>query len=202
MPDERTRVPDATAERLRQCVDERGGELPRGRFTFDVTVTVDDDGNVVDVKSKGVPHDELAICMRIALRGMTVPEELLRLRELRLPESPASKNGQGQDERGLVGHPGALVAVAVALAELIIEVGPTVVVLAASLELGGEIAETARRWPKPNLNRCLDAAAAGGVMWENFCNSISDDIHRGECWSKTKESEQNKRGWCGWRFGK
>jgi hypothetical protein len=58
--------------------------------------------------------------MRIALRGMTVPEELLRLRKLRLSASPAPANGQTPAERGLVGHP-ALVVVAIALADLIIE---------------------------------------------------------------------------------
>ena len=31
--DDRPRVPDATAERLRECVDAFGGDLPRGEFT-------------------------------------------------------------------------------------------------------------------------------------------------------------------------
>ncbi|MDC0748887.1 hypothetical protein [Polyangium mundeleinium] len=201
--DERPRVPDATAERLRECVDEFGGDLPRGKFTFDVALTVDEDGQVVDVKSKGVPHEELAICMRIALRGMTVPEELVRLRELRLSESPASTHGQTAAERGLVGHPGALVVVALALADLIIEAAPIVVVIAASVEIGkSEIAETARRRPKPNLNRCLDAAAGGGALWQEFCRALPTTLDREDCWSREDESEQNKRGWCRWRFGK
>ncbi len=152
-PDERPRVPDATAERLRECVDAFGGDLPRGYFTFDVALTVDEDGHVVDVKSKGVPHEELAICMRIALRGMTVPDQLVRLSKLRLSEAPAPANGQAAAERGLVGHPGALVIVAIALADLIIEVGPTIVVLAASLELSGEIAEAIQKRPRW-VNRC------------------------------------------------
>jgi hypothetical protein len=142
------RVPDATAERLRECVDEFGGDLPRGYFTFDYTVKVDEEGRVIDVEAKGVPHADLAACTRIALQGMTAPEELVRLRELRLPASPASTNGQAAAERGLVGHPAVLVAVAVALADLIIEVGPTIVVLAASVELSGEIAETIQKRPK------------------------------------------------------
>ncbi|HVK66189.1 MAG TPA: hypothetical protein VM694_17015 [Polyangium sp.] len=202
-PDDRPRVPDATAERLRECVDEFEGDLPRGKFTFDVVLTVDEDGQVVDVKSKGVPHEELAICMRIALRGMTVPEELVRLRELRLPASPASTHGQTAAERGLVGHPGALVIVAVALADLIIEAAPIVVVIAASVEIGkSDIAEAARkRRPKPNLNRCLDAAAGGGAQWEDFCNAIPKAEDRAECWSKTELSEQNKRNWCNEKLG-
>ncbi|MDI1451655.1 hypothetical protein [Polyangium sp. 6x1] len=124
-PDDRPRVPDATAERLRECVDEFGGDLPRGYYTFDVTVTVDEEGGVVDVASKGVPHVDLAGCTRIALRGMTLPEELLGLRKLRLSESPAPANGQTPAERGLAGHPGVLVVVAVALADLIIEATPS-----------------------------------------------------------------------------
>ncbi|TKD04450.1 hypothetical protein [Polyangium fumosum] len=201
--DERPRVPDATAERLRECVDEFGGDLPRGKFTFDVALTVDEDGQVVDVKSRGVPHEELAICMRIALRGMTVPDQLLRLSTLRLSASAASTHGQTPAERGLVGHPGALVFVAIALADLIIEAAPIIVVIAASVEIGkSDIAEAARKRPKPNLNSCLDAAAAGGVLWQNLCNSIPNLRARERCWSLVNESEQKKRGWCNEKFGR
>ncbi|TKC98534.1 hypothetical protein [Polyangium fumosum] len=91
--DDRPRVPAATAERLRACVAELGGELGGGYYTFDATVKVDEEGGVVDVKGKGVPSPELAVCMRIALRGMTVPEELLRLRKLRLSDTSAPANG-------------------------------------------------------------------------------------------------------------
>ncbi|MDI1429212.1 hypothetical protein [Polyangium sorediatum] len=202
-PDDRPRVPDATAERLRECVEEYGGDLPRGYYTFDYTVKVDEEGGVVDVASKGVPHADLAGCTRIALRGMTVPEELLGLRKLRLSASPAPANGQTLAERGLVGHPGVLVAVAVALADLIIEAAPIVVVIAASVEIGkGDIAEAARKRPKPNLNRCLDAAAGGGALWEDLCNAFTNTGDRKGCWSKAEVSEQEKRNWCFNRFGK
>ena len=195
------RVPDATAERLRACVDEFGGGLPRGYYTFDAAVKVDEEGGVIDVTSKGVPHADLAACMRIALRGMTVPEELLRVEKLRLPGSPTPASGQAPAERELVGHPGAI-AVVVALAELAIQVGPRIVAIAAAVEITGEIAEVAWKRPKPNLNRCLDAAAAGGVMWENLCNAIRDPIAAAECWDKNLRSEQMKRNWCFKRFGK
>ncbi|MDC0748864.1 hypothetical protein [Polyangium mundeleinium] len=140
-------MPDATAERLRECVDELGGELRGGTYTFDVAVKVDEDGRVVNVESKGAPHTELAVCMRIALRGMTVPEELLRLRMLRLSESPAPANGQTAAERALVGNPGVLVVAAISLADLIIEAGGVTIVIAASLELSKDIAETVKgKW--------------------------------------------------------
>jgi len=202
-PDDRPRVPDATAERLRECVEEYGGDLPRGYYTFDVAVKVDEEGRVVDVEAKGVPHADLAGCTRIALRGMTVPEELLGLRKLRLSESPAPANGQTSAERGLVGHPGALVIVAIALADLVIEAAPIVVVIAASVEIGkSEIAEAARkRRPKPNLNRCLDAAAGGGALWEDLCNAMTNSTDAARCWDKTLRSEQEKRNWCRNRFG-
>ncbi|WP_282417109.1 hypothetical protein [Polyangium sp. 15x6] len=172
--DDRPRVPDATAERLRACVDELGGELRGGYYTFDVTVKVDEDGHVADVESKGMPHMELAACMRIALRGMTVPEELLGLRKLRLSASPAPANGQAADERGLVGHP-ALVAVAIALADLVIEVGPAVIIVcAASLELSkADIVETVRKRDddpcQELLNDCLDSPLQSkkGSVWNH-----------------------------------
>ncbi|MDI1428320.1 hypothetical protein [Polyangium sorediatum] len=202
--DDRPRVPAATAERLRACVDELGGELGGGYYTFDATVKVDEEGGVVDVKGKGVPHPGLATCMRIALRGMTVSEELLGLRRLRVSETSAPANGQAPAERGLVGHP-ALVAVAVALADLIIEAAPIVVVIAASVEIGKheDLMEAARRRrPKPNLNRCLDAAAAGGMMWKNLCNDFPNRRDREGCWSKAEMSEEEKRNWCFNKFGR
>ena len=163
------RVPDATAERLRACVDEFGGDLRGGYYVFDYSVKVDEEGRVVDVASKGVPHADLAGCTRIALRGMTVPEELLGLRKLRLSESPTPANGQMPAERGLVGNPGVLVAVAITLADLIIEAGPVIVVIAASLELGkADIAEAIRKRPR----------------WENECNR-----HRTACLGTPVQSE-------------
>ncbi|TKC98533.1 hypothetical protein [Polyangium fumosum] len=93
---------------------------------------------------------------------------------------------------------------AIALADLIIEAAPIVVVIAASVEIGKneDLMEAARRRrPNRNLSRCLDAAAAGGALWENFCNTIPNDIDRATCWSKTKLSEQDRRGWCNEKFG-
>ena len=62
--DDRPRVPDATAERLRECVDEFGGDLSGGYYTFDVAVKVDEDGRVVEGRapcgSRGVHADRAA----------------------------------------------------------------------------------------------------------------------------------------------
>ncbi|MDC0746961.1 hypothetical protein [Polyangium mundeleinium] len=188
--DDRPRVPDATAERLRACVDELGGELRAGSYTFDVTVKVDEDGHVVDVASKGVPHAELAVCMRMALRGMTVPEELLGLRKLRLSASPAPANGQTAAERGLVGNPGVLVAVAIALADLVIEVGPVIVVMAASVEISKDIAEAIQKKPRwveqcnEELKECLNSPLQS--RWGSTYNSKRCNWCREKC---------NEKGW-------
>lgn len=171
---ERPRVPGATAERLRECVDEYGGDLPGGHYTFDVAVKADEEGRVVDVEARGVPHADLAGCTRLAFRAMTVPEYLLRVEKFRLPAPPTPASGQVEAERELVGHAGALVAVAVALAELVIQVGPTVIAIAAAVEVTGEIAETARKRKKKDpcqepLNDCLDSARQGkdGGKWRH-----------------------------------
>ncbi|MDC0742101.1 hypothetical protein [Polyangium mundeleinium] len=179
--DDRPRVPVATAERLRECVDEFGGDLSGGYYTFDVAVKVDEDGRVIDVASKGVAHADLTGCMRLALRGMTIPEDLLRMRKLRLSASPAPANGQTPAERGLVGNP-ALVVVAIALADLIIEAAPIVVVIAASVEIGkSEIAEAGRR----KKETCSDQL--GACLEKHPWNGPGE--HRGAslchaCWKK------------------
>ncbi|WP_284720493.1 hypothetical protein [Polyangium sorediatum] len=188
------RVPDATAERLRECVDEFGGDLPRGYYVFDVAVKVDEEGRGVDVASKGVPHADLAGCMRIALRGMTVPEDLLRLRKLRLSASPAPANEQTAAERALVGNPGVLVAVAVVLADLIIEAAPIVIVIAASVELGkSDIATKYRQEDddddpcQEHLNACLNKRLAdrpGSVIGETRCKMCFDRCRGEKEWPK------------------
>ncbi|TKD09799.1 hypothetical protein [Polyangium fumosum] len=136
-------MPDATAERLRECVDAFGGELRAGYYTFDYTVNADQEGHIVDVESKGVPHADLAACTRIALRAMTVPKELLKLR---LAEPLAQTNVQTMPGRALVGNL-LVVGVMVALADLIIEAGGVTIVIAVSLELSKDIAETVKgKW--------------------------------------------------------
>ncbi len=52
------------------------------------------------------------------------------------------------------------------------------------------------------LNRCLDACAAGGPVWENFCRSLPDPGLRAECWKLRFESETPCRNWCFWYFSR
>lgn len=59
-----------------------------------------------------------------------------------------------------------------------------------------------RRKRPVNLNRCLDACAAGGAILIDFCNDISKADVRRSCFSVHNESEQKCRGFCANYFGK
>jgi hypothetical protein len=192
------RVPDETAERLRACVEDYADDLRQGTYKFDITVNVDEEGRVLDVETKGVRHWDLAACTRSALGAMAVPAWMLRVR----PGKPLdSANGRTMQERALVGNT-LLVIVAIALSDMVINAGGVTIVFGISVAIVADIVDAARRRPKPNLNRCLDAAADGRVLWENFCNAIADRADREGCWALRLESEEAKRGWCRWKFGK
>lgn len=47
-----------------------------------------------------------------------------------------------------------------------------------------------------NKSRCLDSAAAGGVVWTAFCTSIQDASIRKRCFEVSLESEQRRKGFC------
>ena len=58
-----------------------------------------------------------------------------------------------------------------------------------------------RRKRPVNLNRCLDACAAGGAILIDFCNDIEKSDVRRSCFSVHNESEQKCRGFCANYFG-
>ena len=47
-----------------------------------------------------------------------------------------------------------------------------------------------------NKSRCLDSAAAGGVIWTAFCRDIEDDSIRKRCFAVGLESGQRRKGFC------
>jgi hypothetical protein len=47
-----------------------------------------------------------------------------------------------------------------------------------------------------NKGRCLDSAAAGGVVWTAFCRDIKDASVRKRCFEVGLESEQRRSGFC------
>ncbi len=56
--------------------------------------------------------------------------------------------------------------------------------------------------PPPNLNRCLNACAAGGAVLKSFCRSIRDPKLKAGCWSLEFVSGTACRGWCFLHYGK
>ncbi len=200
---DRPAVPQITAERLQACVKEYGHQLDGGSWAFSPKLQVDRDGYVVDAYAGEVPKTapDLAACTRDTMRSMAIPGWPFNLPQL---QSVASNNEATVVQRSQLGSPAVVVVVVVevALAELVLEAGAFTVVFAATVQIvdkvGKDIAEAARRRRKPNKNRCLDAAAGGVALWEEFCRDAGG---AGGCWSKTYESEQIKRGWCNEYFG-
>lgn len=45
-------------------------------------------------------------------------------------------------------------------------------------------------------SRCLDSAAAGGVVWTALCNDVRDASIRKRCFEVSLESEQRRSGFC------
>ncbi len=60
-----------------------------------------------------------------------------------------------------------------------------------------------------DYRRCLSAADGDTEQWEDFCRSLGEGSNkivggqsqRGACWSKTHETDVNKKQWCENQFG-
>ena len=60
-----------------------------------------------------------------------------------------------------------------------------------------------------DFQKCLKAISGGTEAWEEFCrqlkpgwnNVVAPETVKRACWSKTYESDQNKRNWCENQFG-
>jgi len=156
---DRPRVPNATASRLRECIDELSGELRGGFYGYEYLVRVDEEGRVLDVETN-VRDSDMAGCTRIALRAMTVPDVVFKLR-------PASALARGDEPaaagRAFVGNMALAAAAAVALAELIIQAGGITVVFAISVEIVKDVLARKKTEPatcEEGLGDCLDTPLA------------------------------------------
>jgi len=195
-------VPPITAERLQECVKEHGHQLEAGSWAFSPTIQVNREGYVDEVNAGEIPKTapDLAACTRIALGDMAIPSQIFNLRSTQSNTSTAEAT---TTQRSYIGSPAVVVVVVVGLSEIVLEAGAVTILFAVTVKVVekavDDVAEAAKSWrPKPNKNRCLDAAAGGEYLWEEFCRSMKNP---GNCWSKTYESEQNKRGWCNEKFG-
>ncbi|MDC0745813.1 hypothetical protein [Polyangium mundeleinium] len=121
-------------------MDELRGTIEPGYYTLDASVKVDQEGRVVEVETTGQPNPDVGGCMRVALRGMTLPEDVLARGLFR---TSASANKQVMPDRGPIGEVVTVVVVTIVFTEVIIEafaiaVGVTVTAtVAAGVRLWG-----------------------------------------------------------------
>jgi hypothetical protein len=192
-------LPGKTVERLQACVAEYGKQVGPGHYRFNPLVRVDEEGYTHEVSMEDMPKTgyDFAACTRVALQDMALPRSVLN--------TPPSEDAVETMNRSLVASPVVVVVVVVELTEIVFEAAAYTFLFAVSVEVvkkaGPDIVDAARRRPRPNLNRCLDAAAGGGALWEDLCNAMPNSLDAAECWGKTLLSEQVKRNWCFNRFG-
>ncbi|MRG93134.1 hypothetical protein [Polyangium spumosum] len=143
-------------------MDELRGTIKPGHYTLDASVKVDQEGRVVEVETTGQPNPDVGICMRIALRGMTLPADVLERRMLR---TSASADGRALPDRGAIGEVvTVVVVVTVVFTEVIIEAFAITVGVAVTATVAAGAAEAIRKRKDPGvancrkrLNDCLDS---------------------------------------------
>lgn len=152
--DDRPRIPEPTADRIRECVDELKGTIEPGYYTLDAAVKVDPDGNVVDVETTGQPNPDVGICMRIALRGMRLSGEIFERDGL---HTSALGSGLVMPDRRLVGEVVTIVVVTVVFTEVIIEAFAITVAVAVTATATAGAAKRLKRerMCQPLLHECL-----------------------------------------------
>jgi hypothetical protein len=192
-------APRETVTAMQTCADRLAPSLSPDHYAilFDVESTKGGQVTKVKIKDSMLGGSELEACLTSALEQMAVPASATR----------TQKTGVTPDSRGIVGVAQAAAA-PIALVPILLVVGGVTILAVVTVSVASgnvtvdDVLDAARRTRrKPTKNRCLDAAAGGEYMWEEFCRSFSDPIVRKGCWSRTKESEQNKYNWCNGHFG-
>ncbi|MDC0741097.1 hypothetical protein [Polyangium mundeleinium] len=143
-------APNKTIARLRDCVEEYGGDLGGEAFEFHYDVKVDEEGQVASVKSD-VLHANFSGCTRAALRAMEVPPELF-LTWMSQPLARADR--QENAARGLAGNL-VIVGVTIALAPIIIKATGVTIVFMIGIAIAEDVVEAVRR-RKSKKDECRD----------------------------------------------
>ncbi|TKC99309.1 hypothetical protein [Polyangium fumosum] len=135
-------------------MEELKSTIEPGYYTLDASVKVDQEGRVVEVETTGQPNPDVGGCMRIALRGMRLPEEVLARGMLR---RSAAANGQVRPERGPIGEVVTIVVVTVVFTEVIIEAFAIAVGVTVTATVAVGAAEAlAKRRRKEKEPTCVD----------------------------------------------
>ncbi len=179
-------APNKTIARLRECVEEHGGDLGGRGFEFHYDVKVDEEGRVASVKSD-VFHADFNGCTRAALRAMEVPPELL----LTWMSQPLARgDGQTNKARGLVGNL-VIVGVSVALAPIIIKAGGVTILFMITVAIAEDVVEAIRR-RRTKKDECTDGyvecmdSRVGDEMGNNWntsrCETCRERCRREGSW--------------------
>lgn len=190
-PAEGPHAPNRTIERLRDCVEEYGGDLGGRGFEFKYTVKVDEEGRAVDITSD-VFHADFGGCTRAALGAMQMdPEYLLSW----MSEPLARRDGPTNAARSSVGNVVVIMGVVVTLAPIIIKTTEVTIILAIALTLTGEVVEAIRR-RKTKKDECTeryeecidsDVGATMGNTW--------NETRCGRCLSICVDPKNVKKSW-------
>jgi len=182
------RIPEATEKNLKECVEELKDGINAGFYYVDAKVTVDKNGDVVGLEAKGEPNPDVGRCMRIALRGMRVPEEVLERGVLR---RSAAADGQVMPDPAQMGEVVTIVVVTIVFTEIVIDAFAIAVGVTVTATLtAGAAAAIAKRMKgdedqdpcQAHVNACLGKPLAnrpGSVNGETRCK-MCFDVCRGK----------------------
>jgi hypothetical protein len=157
-------------------------------------INIDGIDTTVKVNDSMIPGTELEAGVTNVLENMEIISSVPSISKF----SPKSHALFGVVQAAAA--PIALLPIILVAGGFTILLGVTIYVAAEAVE---DVIEAVRKYrPEPTKNRCLDAAAGGGILWENLCNAFTDSVDQAACWDKNLRSEQMKRNWCFARFGK
>ena len=179
-------APGKTIAELQACADRYalGLSVDSAAIMYDIEAKP----YSVKIKDSMISGSALEVCLTQAFEDMELTPAILNAQHV----SPQSRSNLGVVQAAAA--PIALLPIVLVAGGVTILVGVTIYVGAGAIDAVGKY----RR--KPNKNRCLDAAAGGTYMWREFCNSLPNAVDREACWSRDLQSEENKRGWCSWRY--
>jgi len=138
----RPRLPAATEQGLTACMEQLKDNINAGFYSVDAKVEVNEDGDIVDVQTEGMPDPEVGICMRLALRHMTIPEDVL---EQGLLGRTAAANGQAMPDRRQTGEVVTIVVITIVFTEIVIEAVAVSLAVGVTATVAAGAAEAVRR---------------------------------------------------------
>ncbi len=153
-------IPEFTAEQLKECGALVQEGIESRLHSVDARVELDENGRVLDVTTQGEPNPDVGMCIRVALRGMRVRQDLIDDAALR-STSYGSANAGTMPNRAYMGEIVTVTVVVIVFVEVIIETVAVTVGVAVTATVAKEAvraaqarsAATSRRAPAPDNYR-------------------------------------------------